>query len=330
MSRSRRDFLSGVGAVAVAATARLRASRHEMRRASTDIDHRVAEMFCAAGDYDFLDVDTSRPHVAAILYGLVCLDRRGQELLIPNTKQVTLPSTGLPMMEHHPRIWSVVAGSLTAWDVPGYHVRERALNDQGVELTLGDSMKAQDHLKRRPWAGMRWVRNIRTHTGRSLLPAAARNDTARVTTRISLPGGRVTAVQPHSWLGSNTDWEVTTRSGTRVTQSTTDAMLWTRQLPTGTVELELTFQPMDASVPAMASVRLPIEKMSLRVTLAVTHAHPGKVNDPGVLEDTCAFALLLQGITPAQYPIPKAVPGARDVSGSGVSGDDGHCEPGWG
>ena len=326
MSTSRRDFLSGVGAVAVAATARLRASRHEMQPSPTDIDHRVAEMFCAASDYDFLDVDTSRPHVAAILYGLVCLDRRAQELLMPNTKQVVLPA-GMPMMEHHPRVWSAVGGILTNWDVPGYHVRLRALDGAGAQLALGDSMGTKDHLKRRPWGGMRWVRNLRTHTGRPPLRVNDRNDTARVTTRVGLPGGRVTAVQPHSWLGSNTDWEVTTKSGAKVVQSTTDAVLWTRQLPTGTATVEVTFLAMDALLPAMAPVRLPV--VNNRVTLAVTHAHPDGMNSPDELEDTCAFALLLQGITTAQYPIPKAVKGGRQVPKSGASGDDGHCECGW-
>ena len=318
MSTSRRNFLTGVTAAAIGSTAHLRAGGHEMPPASTDKDYKVAEMFCAATAHDFLDVDMNRPHLGALLYGLVCLDSRGQELLLPNSAQAGLP------MAHHPRIWNKVGTTLTTWDVPGYAVRCRALDAQGQELTLGESLKTRDHLKRRPWAGMRWVRHLKSHTGRSLLKVRDREDPLRVTTRVALPGGRVIAVPPHTPRGANTDWQVTTMSGTQVTQATTDAMLWTRQLPGGTAAIELVFRPLGGQTPAMPSVRLPL--VNNRVTFAVTHAHAGPPNDLDRLEDTCAFALLLQGVTPTQYPIPEAVPGARQLPGSGISGDDGHCE----
>ncbi len=101
MSTTRRGFLTGAAGVVVVTAARAHAAAGlaEPAPASTDPDYKVADAFCGNLPM-FLDVDQSRPHVGVLMYGLLCLDRKSREVLVPNAAKAGVTHV------HTPRLWA--------------------------------------------------------------------------------------------------------------------------------------------------------------------------------------------------------------------------------
>ena len=319
MSATRRSFLTGAAAAMAATATRVRtAGMAELPPAAGDQDEMVADAFCG-NQQMLLDVDQSQPHVGVLMYGLLCLDRKSRELLVPNAAQAGITHV------HTPRLWAFSSAGgpavLTPWNIEGYALSFEAVTASGAVVTATGSLKTRDHLKRRPWHGMRWVRSLKQHTGQDLLAANDRDDTDRVSARVLLSGGTVSAVQPYSKAGSNCEWETVNPSGTRLIQATTDAMQWTRQLPQDTAAIRIAFRPMRRA-PAMGPVTVKLDNN--RVLLAITNATAMATTVGQSLAHTKAFALLLENVN-GTYPIPTLVPGGRGFQ-VGLSSSDGHCE----
>jgi hypothetical protein len=312
--------------------------------AADAIDVEVATEFCMQST-TFPDVDENRPHMALLLYGLVCVDLKG-ELLMPNSAAL------MGEHVHEPRLFTKGLDSFTAertlpvpdprssidlplayWNLKGYYASWTAIDASGNDIpTPRVPPTKRNHPDRHPWSDFRYVRDITSLTGLNLLASNKRGNPDLIASRVALPGGNLEVVPPYTRLGMMAEWRVVDHTGQETVGATTDSMLLTYQWPDAARAVRVDFVPIDESVTAAKpSVVLPF--IENRLTLAVTHATAGKMPDHARLLDTRAFALLLEHGDINRYPIPEFRRGARGqrladdfYPSMALSASDGHCD----
>jgi hypothetical protein len=316
----------------------------------THMDRDVATDFCTQ-ETTFLDIDETKPHMALLFYGLVCLDLKG-ELLMPNSAAAALKDVHL----HHPRLFTKglegftpdgtlmvpdpssatsTVSPLSYWDLKNYHISWTAIDSSGNHIvTTPTVMTVKNRPDRNPWCDFRYVRDITRLTGLKLLAPDKRANANLIASRVALPGGNLEAVPPYTRFGMMAEWSVTELPTNRETVgSTTDSMLLTYQWPDAAAAVRVDFRPIDEHViESKPSVVFPF--IANKLTFALTHASEAPMEHHGELRDTRAFALLLEGGDVDAYPIAKFKRGARGQKKAGVfqsmanSGSDGHCDCG--
>lgn len=336
---SRRTFLSGTATAAAAyavGSSSIVPSSVEARAAG-DIDAKVAFDYVEFPRFqDVLLKGT--PRVSALMYGLVCADLKGQELLMPSTDGlIKTDSSGMHgVHKHRARLWaltSAVAGGqapdgkeskpgveLSYWTLDGLALSFSPMVS-GRTLTVSSGKLKAKKSNSHPWTNMKWVRSLKAHTGLSLIKSDQRNNPALVASRVALNGGDVCALPPFSDDGQNGEWTVTRRNKKTVTSATTDSMLWQRPLPDGTTSVKVTLTPLGGGTPRELELKLnDVHALLAVITNATTAAH----SDPTQLKDSTAFARLLRGGDPAKFTVPVA---ARDMRAKpAASSEDIHCE----
>lgn len=349
---SRRGFLSSAAAAAAAATAACSAGCDFSNQTATNAspganvggaapcaeaaiapaDQRVATNYLRLPR--FLDPELDgKPTSALLLYGLVCADfGADKELLLPNTAGLT----GHGVHQHRARFWlhedsvdggAAADGTVTDhaekfhfWDIAKNIVSIEALDSANNPLSSPSPSLAWRNAETHPWHREKWVRCLQTITGKPMIPASSRNNTALVGGRVTMTRGKVVAVPPFTERGRNIEWKLTKFDGTEMVQATTDAMVWQREYAPTVAKYRVTLQPMAGGSPRVINVKQAAQSM----VAVVTHAMPGSMPDPLKLTDTRAFAQLLVAGNPASHPTPDAHRNhSADVS---LSGSDGHCE----
>lgn len=298
------------------------------------IDVRVADYFCRKCT-NFHDVPAGTPFLAANLFGLVCFDSENGELLMPMTSNLTHP--------HRARIYTTATISkgqsdgteqtpaippIAFWDINGYTVDWVLLDSMGNWINDTPTAPVRS-LYDSPWNNFKFIRNIVAVGGKPLL--TDRNDSSRLKSRVILKGDYVEVGAPYTTLGQFSEWTVRQADGKYVVGATSDNMTFVRVLPEQTATIRILFKPIGSS-PAKDSVELGLT--GNRLVLAVTHATEHPPVNPKKLEDTKAFALLLQGGDVAAFPtavFSRGVHGESDQQTAGfISSSDGHCEGGGG
>ncbi len=330
---SRRRFLSGAAAATAGvacATVNAAAAAGTMQTGS--VDTRVA--------FDFFNWPRHQDkenqggnHAAWLLYGLVCMDVKSQELLLPNP-------AGVPNVSaHNARLWvlksSIVdsaqfsttekgddsSGLLTYFTIAGYKLQLAALDAARNQISDTTPDLKWRNSTQQPWRHSKWVRSLKAQTGKALIPAAQRDDRSLVTTRVELKGGTVTAVPPFSTQGQHAEWRSQLADGSIVVGATTDSMLWTRPFSSRADRLRVTF------VDRLGASKTLLLRMSTTGLLAaLTHSTDMPHSIPTQMTDSTAFARLLVGNNPATFPVP-VLEGLQRPAALGSS-DDVHCEGG--
>lgn len=305
------------------------------------IDLKIASHFC--GRTSKFDVAPGVPFLAANLYGLVLADAKNSELLVPNSHHASLPGSHL----HRARLYSTAVlktgapdntdtrldtgEKLPYWSLEGYQVTFAPLDSGGKPPSAPGAKLKIAARPAQPWGDIRYIRNICTMTGKPLLLPKDRADATLIAARVDLRDGVLEAGAPFTPIGMFSEWFVTTSAGKQPPRATTDNMIAVWQFPAGTIAVRVTFTPVDGSAPAKAPVELLLKDD--RLAVAITHATPAPPGPPAIkLEDTRAFALLLQKGDPATFPVPEFERGAhgeaRPDYGSlaTASGTDTHCD----
>jgi len=272
------------------------------------------------------------PRLVGLLYGLLCVDFTGKEVLMPFSNGIT------DVRDHEPRIWfktSTVTestqvantamgidgtGAYTYFDIASSRVAFKALNSAGNELPDPTAALKKRNNAQHPWMHIKWVRCLKQLTGISLITSSQRNDPALVASRIWLGTGTVAAVPPFSKDGQHNEWRVRQSNGKEVVSSTTDSMLWSRPLTAGTAKVRMTITPLAGG--AGKNVELTPESGVLMCV--ATHATTMPHGDPTRLTDSKAFARILRNGDPSRYPV--AVLDGLPKPAYALSSDDVHCE----
>lgn len=329
---SRRQFLSGAAA-ATAGVACATANAAAAARSMTidTVDARVAMDFFNWPRHKEKE-HQGRKHAAWLLYGLVCMDVKSQELLLPNP-------AGVPdVSAHNARLWvlkSSIAdssqftgadqgdddsGLLTYFTIAGYKLQLAAVDSAGDPIVDTTRALQWRNTNQQPWRHSKWLRSLKVHTGKSLITGTKRDDPSLVSSRVELYGGRVTAVPPFSKQGQHAEWRSQLSSGSSVVAATTDSMLWTRPFSPRADRLRVTF------VTRRSSKTLFLHLTTNGLLAAITHSTDMAHNDPTKMTDSTAFARLLVGNDPASFPVP--VLDNLQNPGFVGSSDDVHCEGG--
>ena len=343
---SRRSFLSG----AAATTATLVAGCQECppselvstTTAASVPSEPAADVKVAASFFRyqrFLDPAlTGKPSAVLLMYGLVCVDfGPDKELLLPRTNGI-----GSGVHSHRARVW-VPASLLDAtsdpadgtepettssfpfWDISGKIVTIEALDAGGTALTSPSPDLAWRNDPNHPWNDSKWVRCLKDLTGKSMIPAASRNNPAIMTSRVTLTKGTVIAIPPFSERGRNTRWKVTRTdgSGSDMVTATTDAMVFHQESPAAMAKFRISLKPMVGAGPTKNII---VNKNPKNQLIAVvTHAMTGTLASPNLLTDTKAFGQLLATGTVGAHPAAVALQNQPEA-GMMLSGSDGHCE----
>ena len=272
------------------------------------------------------------PRLVSLLYGMVCVDIGGKEVLLPNPD-------GIGIGAHVARIWFKTSnvgdarqieesakgrdetGAFTYFDIAKSSLVFKAFNKDGKELRDPSAPLKKRNNPFHPWIDFKWVRCLKKLTGLPLIGDAQRNDPALVRTRIWLGTGTVAAFPPFSHGGQHNEWRVKTYKGKYIVSATTDAMIWSRPLPKDTAKVRLTIAPLGGKQGRV--VWLTPENGAL--LCAATHATLLHEHEPDKLTHSKAYARLLKKGDPARFPIP--------VQDGGVlqplpkhSSEDVHCE----
>lgn len=329
---SRRQFLSG----AAAATAGVACASANVVSATTtmqldSIDARVALNFFDWPRHQEQE-HHGKKHLGWLLYGLVCMDVPNEELLLPNP-------AGVPNVDaHNARLWvqkTMVAddsqfsaadkhddanGIATGYTIGGSKLQLAALDSAGKVISDNSPALKWRNSKQQPWRDQKWLRSLKAHTGKSLIPLAQRDNRVLVTSRVELKGGRVTAVPPFSIQGQHAEWRSQLGNGDVVVAATTDSMLWTRAVSELTDRIRVTF------VGSAGSKTLLLQMPATGLLAAITHSTDMPHSDPTKMTDSTAFARLLVGNDPSSFPVP--VLDTLQQPAYAGSSDDVHCEGG--
>ena len=272
------------------------------------------------------------PRLVALLYGMVCVDIGGKEVLLPNPDGI--PGVG----PHVARIWfkaSAVADeskvperargfdetrAFKYFDIANSSVVFKAFNRDGKELRDPSTRLTKRNNPYHPWIDFKWVRCLKKLTGLPLIGEAQRNDRALVRARIWLGTGTVAPFPPFSHDGQHNEWRARTYKGKYIVSATTDAMIWSRPLPKDTARVRMTITPLGEKIGY--EVWLTTEGGAL--LCAATHATLQHEHESTKLTHSRAYARLLKKGDPARFPVPEAVGVPR--SPAAHSAEDVHCE----
>lgn len=330
---SRRRFLTGAAAAtAGVAYAGVNGAAAAREIQTNPIDARVALSFFDWPRHAEKELRGNR-HLACLLYGLVCVDVKSQELLLPN------PAGVANVDAHNARLWVLkssiaddqqfsaadkqddINGIATGFTIEGCKIEIAALDAAGTVIseTATSDLKWRNS-KQQPWRDQKWVRSLKAQTGKSLIPVAQRGNRALVTSQVQLKGGRVTAVPPFSEQGQHAEWRSQLSGGTVVVAATTDSMLWTRPFAAVTNRIRVTF------ISATSTKTLLLNMPPSGLLAAITHSTDMAHSDPTKMTDSTAFARLLVGNDPSSFPVPEL--DSLQIPASAGSSDDVHCEGG--
>ncbi len=300
------------------------------------IDERVASDFLTWPRHQPPELSKS-PRLVGLLYGLLCVDIDGREVLLPN-----------PGAAHHTlhlaRIWFMTscigrgdAGQVpdnatgtdettafTYFDIARSSVVFKAIDAKGNELPDSSTpLKKRDN-PYHPWIDFKWIRCLKKLTGLPLIGKAQRNNPALVSSRVWLGTGKVSAFPPFSRDGQHGQWKVKQRNGKTVVSATTDSMLWGRPLSKKTAKVRMTVTPLGSESGWYVDLTPQKGKVLL---CAVTHAlfPSGRRQSGQKLIHSRIFAKILKKDRARfPFPIPEIVSLPRPY---GVeSTDDVHCE----
>ena len=262
-----------------------------------------------------------------LLYGLLCADFGGKELLVPNSA----PLTGTGIHQHTPKLWlhtpRVVAGSAAAdgtmagfswWNLNSWNLSVQAFDNMGNPVTQTSGALAWRNDPRHPWTDQKWVRCLKDVTNKNIL--TNRDDQTKVAARMAMPFGSVTAIPPTTHRGRVTVWQQKKHDNTLKENATTDSMVWQVQYPGTPASYRITLTKMgNTAVTKVINIR----ERDNALLAAVTCAMPMSPGNPLELGDTQAFARLLDTGDPTTYNAPKAI---TNKFAPMSSGSDGHCE----
>lgn len=301
------------------------------------MDMQVADHFC--GSATTFDGAANKPLLALSLYGLVLGDKANSELLLPASKNA-LPSSHL----HRARLYAtatIASGAadgtevradngnkLPYWNIEGYRLTWTVLDGADKPIAAQGKPLKTPSGPQHPWANLTNVRDVCAITGLPILPLAKRNNSALVAARVDLTDGAISAGPPLTAIGSYSEWKVKKANGTSFVSATTDNMTFLRELPPAAAKIQVTFTPLDT-----ATAKAPVVFVLKGGLLAavITHATTASSMSMNMtLDDTKAFALLLDKGDPKTFPVPTFFRGIRGESRpeyrSGLSGTDGHCD----
>jgi hypothetical protein len=191
-----------------------------------------------------------------MLYGLLCVDIDGKEVLLPNPHGLVHDAV------HLARIWFKrsnvrpnpgIPGHLTGtdrtgvytyFDLTGSRVVFRAMDKAGQPLRdPSRPLKARKN-PYHPWIDFKWIRCLKELTGLPLIGESDRNKTRLVAARVQLGTGTVCAFPPFSRDGQHGLWRVKQSNGKEVVSATTDSMLWSRPLPKNVATVRMFVAPL--------------------------------------------------------------------------------------
>jgi hypothetical protein len=332
MGATRRQFLSGAAA-ATAGVALLDVRATASSQCDEDsrpIDEQVAVNFFARTRHED-PTELASPRVVGLLYGLLCTDFSGSEVLLPNAAGIT------GVEAHHARLWVVgevveasqsatpdgmdTDGEYSYFDIAGYSLTFKTFDSGGSELPDPSSVLKKRERAQHPWMNLKWVRCLKQLTGLSLISEADREKTNFVSARVKLKTGRVAAIPPSSSDGQHSEWRVKQSDGKVVVSATTDSMQWSRPLRQVAATLRIQLTPLGGST-ATKTIVLKVDDQ--KVLLAITHATHKMHSDPTHQTDSKAFARLLKNGDPNTYPVPELE--GMAVTGTSASASDVHCE----
>jgi hypothetical protein len=280
--------------------------------------------------YESLDT----PRLVGLLYGLLCVDVSGREVLLPNPRGMASLGAGNHHFHHHARIWfkassvsepesaamgSDDSGAYTYFDIAGSKVEFKAVDDTNKDLPDPSETFATRNNDQQPWMNFKWVRCLKKLTGLPLIGDAQRNDPDLVTARIRLDAGTVAAVPPFSRDGQHNEWGVVQSNGDYVVSATTDSMLWSRPLAK-CAKVRMTLTPLGGG----SRRDVWIKPQDGAVLCVITHATTMRESDATRLIHSAAFAKLLEGGDASKFPVPELVGIPRPAQRK--SSDDVHCE----
>ncbi len=299
------------------------------------LDERVADDFFKWPRHQSQESMHS-PRFVGLLYGLLCADLRGREVLLPNphglvhdavhVARIWFKTTNVRMNAEVPRnaTGRDASSAYTYFDLAGSSVVFTALDKAGKPLRDPSAPLKKRNNPYHPWLDYKWIRCLKKLTGLPLIGNKDRENPDLVAARIRLATGTVCAFPPFSRDGQHGLWQVKQR-GKKVVSATTDSMLWSRPLMKQTAAIRMTVRSLNREagwhvdlVPDSGTVLLCV------VTHAMLPINEEQRPDGRKLTHSRAFAKLLKGGARLRFPVPEIVSLPRPY---GVqSSDDVHCE----
>jgi hypothetical protein len=308
-------------------------------------DKVVATKFLDSAKWFDHYMDRDKDTFAAInFYGLMLLNSKDGEILMPNSRSTALPSG--QVHPHYPRLWArapydrrtstaepiETEGDLNAWDLTNRAVRFEWHTSSSI-VTETNKADIKEAHKRHPWRLRDVIPDICDLASARLIPANQRKLPGKVSSYVGL--GNALVIPGLSWSASGqvSEWQHK-RGADKVgdDQATTDNITALRKAPTGFTKLRVVLTDFESA--STTHIDFPVSGVT-QLPLAVTHAERMERKNLSaprtVLRHMVAYALLtdFSSTNYANFPIAHFVMGVHGETeppaGVPLSDDDGHC-----